>query len=142
MRGLQNTDCEAYWSLQATAHLPGVPQQAVLTITLVTPSILATMATRADRIKRPTMETRTITQTEQQACTTTENLTLTMLWWFSAGTPSLWNIDPEACEGWEMTFLVFVSRILGIHEIVDDKKRTSVKIHWKMMPLLLYIHTN
>lgn len=70
MRGLQITDFEAYWCLQATAHLPGVPQRAVLSIILVTPSILATMATLADRIKRPTMETRTITQTEQQACTT------------------------------------------------------------------------
>lgn len=54
------------------AHRTGVPQQALPTITLATPSIPATMAIKADRIKLPTMQIRPLTQTEQQARTTTK----------------------------------------------------------------------
>lgn len=69
-RPTHSTTTHTAHTYELTAHQTGVPQQARPTIILATPSILATMAIMADRINLPTMEIRTIIQTEQQACTT------------------------------------------------------------------------
>lgn len=69
-RPTHSTTTPTAHTCELTARRTGVPQQALPIIIPATPSIPATMATKADRIKLPTMQIRTITQTEQQARTT------------------------------------------------------------------------